>query len=52
VTSTPAMTSQQGYNLMRWSRGGFHFWAASDVNAPDLAEFVRLLQNRISPESK
>ena len=49
-TSTPAMESKQGYNLMRWSRGGFHFWAASDVSAPDLAEFVRLLQNRISPE--
>ena len=48
----PAMESQQGYNLMRWSRGGFHFWAASDVSAPDLAEFVRLLEARISPESK
>jgi anti-sigma factor RsiW len=50
LTSAPAMESKQGYNLMRWSRGGFHFWAASDVSAPDLAEFARLLQNRISPE--
>ena len=33
-------------------RGGFRFWAVSDVAAPDLAEFVRLLENRISPESK
>lgn len=49
---TPAMESQQGYNLIRWSRGGFHFWAASDVSAPDLAEFVRLLEGRISLEPK
>jgi anti-sigma factor RsiW len=50
--AAPAMQSQQGYNLLRWSQGGFHFWAASDVSAPDLAEFVRLLQARLSPESK
>jgi anti-sigma factor RsiW len=48
----PAMESQQGYNLTRWSRGGFHFWAASDVSAPDLAEFVQLLEARIAPQSK
>jgi len=50
--AAPAMQSQQGYNLLRWSQGGFHFWAASDVSSPDLAEFVRLLQARLSPESK
>jgi len=48
----PAMESMQGYNLMRWSRGGFHFWAASDVSAGDLEEFVRLLEAHISPGSK
>ena len=46
------MESRQGYNMMRWSRGGFQFWAVSDVSAPDLAEFVRLLEARISPEPK
>ena len=35
--------------MMRWSRGGFQFWAVSDVSAPDLAEFVRLLETRTRP---
>ena len=52
LSSARAMESWRGYNLMRWSRGGFQFWAASDVSAPDLAEFVRLLESRVSPESK
>jgi len=46
TNSTPAIQSRQGYNIMKWSRGGFQFWAVSDVAAPDLAEFVRLLQAR------
>jgi mycothiol system anti-sigma-R factor len=52
--ASPAQTlvPQQGYNLMRWSRAGFQFWAVSDVSAQDLADFVRLLESRISPESK
>ncbi len=49
-SSARTLESQQGYNLMRWSRGGFQFWAVSDVSAPDLAEFVRLLETRVSPE--
>jgi anti-sigma factor RsiW len=51
-SSARAIESRQGYNLMRWSRGGFQFWAVSDVSASDLAEFVRLLETRISSESK
>lgn len=51
-SSTKTIQPQQGYNMMRWSRGGFQFWAVSDVNAADLAEFVRLLQVRTAPESK
>ena len=51
-SSTQTLEPQQGYNMMRWSRGGFQFWAVSDVSAIDLAEFVRLLQARTSPESK
>jgi hypothetical protein len=34
------------------SRGGFEFWAASDVSAADLAERVDLLDTRISSELK
>jgi mycothiol system anti-sigma-R factor len=50
----PAQTlaPRQGYNLTRWSRGGFQFWAVSDVSAQDLADFVRLLETRTVPESK
>jgi anti-sigma factor RsiW len=51
-SSTQTIASQQGYNMMRWTRGGFQFWAVSDVSATDLAEFVRLLETRIAPESK
>lgn len=51
-SSARTIAPQQGYNMMRWSRGGFQFWAVSDVSAQDLAEFVRLLEARIAPESK
>jgi anti-sigma factor RsiW len=51
-SSTQTIEPRQGYNMMRWSRGGFQFWAVSDVSAQDLSEFVRLLQARIVPESK
>jgi len=50
--STQSIQPQQGYNMMRWSHGGFQFWAVSDVNAQDLADFVRMLQARIAPETK
>ena len=51
-SSSQTIQPQQGYNMTRWSHGGFQFWAVSDVNAQDLADFVRLLEARISPESK
>jgi anti-sigma factor RsiW len=51
-SSTQTLEPRQGYNLMRWSRGGFQFWAVSDVSAQDLADFVRLLEARIGPEPK
>jgi len=51
-SSTQTLAPRQGYNLMRWSRGGFQFWAVSDVSAQDLADFVRLLEARIASESK
>jgi len=46
ANSTQTIESRQGYNIMKWSRGGFQFWAVSDVASPDLVEFVRLLQGR------
>jgi anti-sigma factor (TIGR02949 family) len=50
--SPQILAPQQGYNMTRWSRGGFQYWAVSDVGSADLAEFVRLLENRTAPESK
>jgi mycothiol system anti-sigma-R factor len=51
-SSTQTVRPSQGYNMMRWSRGGFQFWAVSDVSAADLTEFVRLLETHAAPESK
>ena len=34
---------RQGFHLMRWTRGGMHFWAVSDLNAGELARFKTLL---------
>ncbi len=51
-SSAQILEPRQGYNIMRWSRGGFQFWAVSDVSTTDLAEFVRLLETRATPDSK
>ena len=50
--STRAIESRHGYNIVRWSRGGFQCWAVSDISAPELAEFVRLIENYNSSNSK
>ncbi len=50
--SSEEIKPQQGYNMMRWSHGGFEFWAISDVASSDLVEFVRLLEARTPLESK
>ncbi len=51
-SSAQTIEPRQGYNMMRWSRGGFQFWAVSDVSAQDLSEFVRLLQAGTASESR
>ena len=38
----PRAESHDGYNTLRWHRGGMEFWAVSDVGATDLAAFARL----------
>ena len=38
----PAASSRSGYNFLRWSQDGMAFWAVSDLNAQELADFVRL----------
>lgn len=32
----------QGYNVVHWRKSGMNFWAVSDVNSADLAEFAHL----------
>ena len=51
-TSAKTLEPRQGYNVIRWSGGGFQFWAISDVGAADLAEFVRILEARTGLQSK
>jgi len=41
---------RQGYNLVHWTHAGMTYWAASDLNYRELGEFVRLVQDRISPK--
>ena len=38
----PQAETRRGYNLLHWAQGGLNFWAVSDVNAEELAEFGRL----------
>jgi len=40
---------RQGYDLIHWTHSGMTYWAASDLNYRELAEFVRLVQDRIPP---
>ena len=39
----PRLMTRNGYNLLTWSRGGVDYWAASDLNAGDLAQLQALL---------
>jgi anti-sigma factor RsiW len=52
ASSAQTIAPRQGYNLMRWTRGSFQFWAISDVGSDDLKQFVGLLETRLAPESK
>jgi anti-sigma factor RsiW len=43
---TQAMTeSINGYHLQSWHRNGMTFWAVSDLNEPELAQFVAAYKN-------
>jgi anti-sigma factor RsiW len=36
----PAVSTEDGYNLVRWTAGGLEFFAVSDLNAKELQEFA------------
>ena len=40
------LDGRQGYNALSWRRGRTNFWAVSDLNAVELREFARLIQDR------
>ncbi|MGC2520358.1 MAG: anti-sigma factor, partial [Burkholderiales bacterium] len=35
--------SQRGFNLVHFARGGMNYWAVSDLDANELADFAQLL---------
>jgi anti-sigma factor RsiW len=41
----PASSAQQGFNVVSWRAGGIEFYAVSDVEAAQLAEFVKLVRS-------
>ncbi|MQQ99118.1 anti-sigma factor [Glaciimonas sp. GS1] len=46
--AAPKSLSERGYHLMHWTSKGMVYWVASDVAAPELANFVTLLREQIS----
>ena len=42
-TAPVKLTTAEGYNVASWSRGGWAFWAISDLNAGELRELPGLL---------
>jgi anti-sigma factor RsiW len=39
--------TRQSYHLLHWARSGMTYWAISDLAPAELAEFVRLIQQRV-----
>ena len=46
--SAPDASSRQGYQLVDWRQGGMAYWAVSDLNQAELAQFVALLRKSIA----
>ena len=40
-------STRDGYNIVRWTRGGTEFWAISDANAAELRQFAALVRARV-----
>jgi anti-sigma factor RsiW len=38
--------ARQGFHLVHWRQGGMSWWAVSDLDAGELAEFARLVRGR------
>jgi len=46
-SAAPRDLAIRGYNLVSWLSGGMRFWAVSDLNAGELAQLQRLLQEPV-----
>ena len=44
ANTAPAISGNDGYNIVRWVQDGVTYWAISDVAGADLNEFVKLLR--------
>lgn len=40
-------STKDGYNLYHWNESGMTFWAVSDLNPPELLDFVGLIQKNV-----
>jgi anti-sigma factor RsiW len=38
----PAASTEHGYHLVHWRREGLELWAVSDLNLPELQQFVSM----------
>ena len=46
------ITMLQGFNVYHWTQNGLGFWAVSDINADELAEFCRYVAGAIPPAGR
>jgi anti-sigma factor RsiW len=42
--SPPRSLTQRGFHLIHWRAGGLNYWAVSDLNEGELAEFVGMMR--------
>src|SRR5512132_37740 len=42
----PAASTEHGYHLVHWRREGLELWAVSDLNLPELQQFVSVFERR------
>lgn len=45
--TAPQQTLRQGYHLIQWAQAGMTFWAVSDLNPEELAQFVQQLREQV-----
>jgi len=43
-STSPAVTTRRGYNVLAWRSHGMKYWAVSDLNQTELREFTDLVR--------